>query len=319
MRWTLQWVHFIQLIRIISANKRDLFDRIQNYDWISGVGLSIIKYIVMTYARNCPNCNKELVYTNQYNLLAAERKNTKCFSCGMNNRRNYSGENNPFFGQKHTETVKQKISHFNSEIRELSEEFIQQAKENLAKVTNDRPLYDVWHDKYGKEEADRRLVEFKKKQSILNSGEKNNMYGKPSPQGSGNGWSGWYNEWYFRSLRELSYMVNVIEKEKLTWRCPDKDFKISYQDYTGATKTYFPDFIINETRIVEIKPKKLHDTPKVLAKKLAAEAFCLSKAMTYEIIDPPILDEERIKNMYLNGQVKFLNRYEEKFKKKYLI
>ncbi len=38
-------------------------------------------------------------------------------------------------------------------------------------------------------------------------GEGNNMYGRPSPQGSGNGWSGWYKERYFRSLRELMFLI----------------------------------------------------------------------------------------------------------------
>jgi len=44
------------------------------------------------------------------------------------------------------------------------------------------------------------------------------MYGKPAPIGSGNGWSGWYKGWYFRSLLELSFMINVIERFKMSWQ-----------------------------------------------------------------------------------------------------
>jgi hypothetical protein len=36
------------------------------------------------------------------------------------------------------------------------------------------------------------------------------MYGKPSPQGSGNGWSGWYKGKYFRSIMELSFIVEYL-------------------------------------------------------------------------------------------------------------
>jgi hypothetical protein len=70
-------------------------------------------------------------------------------------------------------------------------------------------LAKTYEELYGKEKANK----MKNNLSILNSGSKNKMYGKPSPQGSGNGWSGWYKGWYFRSLIELSYMVNVIEKK----------------------------------------------------------------------------------------------------------
>ena len=44
------------------------------------------------------------------------------------------------------------------------------------------------------------------------------MYGRFSPRGSGNGWSGWYKEWYFRSLLELSYMINETKFNMGYWR-----------------------------------------------------------------------------------------------------
>lgn len=268
------------------------------------------------FFRNCPQCGKEIGHTNRSNCQAAEKKGRVCFQCSMLNR-DYNGENNPFYGKNHTNKVKQRISQFNSEERVLSDEFLQKARTHIAEVCNDRPLYNIWLEKYGIEEANRRLVEFKIKQSDAHKGEKNSMFGKPAPQGSGNGWSGWYKDWYFRSLRELSYMIKVLEAEQLDWKTPDKDFKIPYIDYTGQTRTYFPDFII-DNRLIEIKPVKLHNTPKVIAKKEAAEKFCLSQNMVYELVDPPMLSEEEIKQLYINGQIKFLEKYEEKFKERYL-
>ena len=108
-----------------------------------------------------------------------------------------------------------------------------------------KSFYDVWLKKYGKEVADQKMTEYRQKQSELNSGENNNMYGKPSPNGSGNGWSGWYNGWFFRSIRELSYMIKVIERYNLKWESGETNkWKIQYKDYDGLIRNYFPDFII---------------------------------------------------------------------------
>lgn len=46
-----------------------------------------------------------------------------------------------------------------------------------------RTVYSIWLEKYGKEEADRRQAEWKRKLSVAFSGEKNNMYGR-----NGNPW-----------------------------------------------------------------------------------------------------------------------------------
>lgn len=41
--------------------------------------------------------------------------------------------------------------------------------------------------------------------------------------------------------------------------------------------------------------------------------------MIYEIIDPPILDDNTIKDLYLSKQIKFIDKYEQRFKERYLI
>ena len=47
---------------------------------------------------------------------------------------------------------------------------------------------------YGLEKS----IKIRNKISLASSGENNHMFGKPSPQGSGNGWSGWYKSWFFK-------------------------------------------------------------------------------------------------------------------------
>ena len=56
------------------------------------------------------------------------------------------------------------------------------------------------------------------------------MFGRPTPQGSGNGWKGWYKGWFFRSLKELSYVVNVLEPNGDIWESAE-NIKIPYVNY----------------------------------------------------------------------------------------
>ena len=182
------------------------------------------------FKRKCPKCNCEIKYTNKYNMLNAEKKQSKCKSCGVKEvitddvkkrmSERVKGENNPmfgkfgelnpFFGKKHTEESKRMMLEDRNYSTYKTEEF--RKKISSLTIGENNPMYgksfyDIWVQKYGKVIADEKMLEYKKKQSINNSGEKNNMYGKPSPINSGNGICGWYKDWFFRSLLELSYMI----------------------------------------------------------------------------------------------------------------
>jgi hypothetical protein len=293
------------------------------------------------FKRKCPICEKEINYSNKYNFQNAEIKQSKCKSCAIKKtiteekRKEMServkgknnpmygkyGNLNPFFGKKHTEKTKKKMI----ENRDMSvyktDEFRKKISEIIKGKNNPmygRSFYSIWVQKYGKDVADEKMKEYKKKQSINNSGNKNNMYGKPSPVGSGNGWSGWYKGWFFRSLRELSYMINVIERFNLKWESAEtKELTIIYKDYDNNQRTYTADFLIDSKYLVEIKPKKLWNSWIVSRKKESAIIFCEKKNLKYKIRDIEILDRETIISLYENEDLKFTNRYDEKFKKNF--
>ena len=154
--------------------------------------------------------------------------------------------------------------------------------------------------------------------SIKMSGKNNPMYGKPSPQGSGNGWSGWYEGHFFRSLLELSYLKYLIDNNINFESAEKAHHKIKYQ-IDENDRTYYPDFyLIDSKTYIEVKPKSLINAFQNVLKFTAAinkhgEAF---KIITDEEITK--LSIEEIKELYKNNRLKFIDRYELKFKEKYL-
>jgi hypothetical protein len=301
----------------------------------------------MEYTRNCPKCDKILSYKNKYGLKIANTKARLCQKC--RNKYKWSlkfncihckkelifkhpqkidsihqcrscqqqGEKGGFYGKHHTAEFKKILSEKHKKGILGFTKF--GSEKNPSSNINKRPVYEIWVEKYGIEKADKRLLLAQEKQSIAASGNKNSMYGKTSPYGTGRGWSGWYRGWFFRSLLELSYMIKVIEKEGLIWESAEtKEFMIPYINQEGMNRNYFPDFLVGGNRLIEVKPKRLQANITVLLKKEAAEKFCNKKGWCYELLDSKTLNKEEIITLYNQGKIKFLLKYEEKFKIKYL-
>jgi len=292
----------------------------------------------MEYKRNCPKCGKVLYYTSKYNRNALEKKGTLCMSCSSviknkkhgNNKKfierygtkgNNTGKDNAFYGKHHTEETKEKILKDRDYSYAKTKDFRKKQSINNSGIKNPmygKTYYDIWISKYGKIEADKRQKEKIRKNSIASSGKNNPMYGKSTPQGSGNGWSGWYKGWFFRSLRELSYMIKEIEGKNKKWRTAEtKDLKIKYVDYKGDERTYVADFLVEEKELIEVKPTKLKKSLTVRAKAKAARKFCKEKGLIYKIKDVKILLEKEIKELHDKKIIKFTDRYEEKYNEKY--
>jgi len=270
-----------------------------------------------TFTRQCPNCSKTLKSTNKYDFAQAQKKQRLCRSCaGKTN----TGANNPFYGKKHTEMAKNKMSKNSNRAYMQTPQYKQKVSQQTKGKGNPmygKTYYQIWLQKYGKEKADelQKLKNHKTKLQCTGSG--NPMYGKPSPQGSGNGWKGWYKGWFFRSLKELSYVVNVLEINKDLWESAGL-IHIPYINYKGTQRTYTPDFLVNSTLLVEIKPTRLKSSITVRAKQEAAEKFAKSKGWAYVIIDPPKITNEQLKNLHNQGTLKFTDRYEKLYNNIYM-
>ena len=273
---------------------------------------------------NCAECDKVINYSQRFSYRLALKRSKNpgvCSSC------NKTGERNPFFGRKHTKESMEKMIETSNNSEKRKEYYEKIKSEEYRKFLSDwmkenspmrgKHCYTIWIEKYGQEEADKMYIEYRKKIGESVSGEKNYWYGKTPPYGSGNGWSGWYKGWYFRSLLELSYMINVIEKYDIKWKNGESSkYRMTYE-YQGKTSNYVPDFILEDKYMVECKPKNLWGSDKVDAKRLTAEIFCRERGLIYKIREVPRVTDDEVYELYINGIITWTERYEEKFLNRY--
>ena len=274
---------------------------------------------------NCSECGSVINYSMRMNYTTGKKRNKNfglCSSCLK------IGNKNPFYNKKHSKESMNKMveTSNNSEKRKKHYEKIKSVEHRkfLSEwMIENSPMkgksfYKMWVSKYGLEIANEKLEIFKQKQSINNKGEKNYWFGKTPPFGSGNGWSGWYKGWYFRSLLELSYMVNVIEKNNIKWESGESNsFKIVYK-HNDTIKNYFPDFILNDKYMIECKPKKLWKTDLIVNKKNAAEEFCKKNGLIYKLREVSKMSDDEILLLYQKGELIWIDRYKLKFEERIL-
>jgi hypothetical protein len=273
----------------------------------------------MKYLRNCPICGCDIIYSYEGTLNNAIKKNSLCKSCRgtQNFNKMHSKMKNGeipygFKSKKHSESTKNKMSKSITQL--FKEGKLNASGENNGMYGKNIPYKHKGHT-YEEIVGEEKAKKWKDKISKTSSGENNGMYGKPSPNGSGNGWSGWYKNWYFRSLLELSYMINVIERFKLEWKSAEsKEYMIKYVSYDGKIKNYFPDFIISNKYLVECKPKKLWNSKLVNLKKEAALIYCKKHNLIYKLVDIKKLDKENVEKLYKNGDIIFNERFKNKLK-----
>lgn len=220
----------------------------------------------------------------------------------------YTGEGNPFYGKTHDEQTRDKFRIVDKSYTKTTE-FSKSVSEGMADseiwkewCLNPKGLLELWKEKLSDEEALSKEIVWRKKLSDANSGENNPMFGKPAPFKAGNGTQGWYNNQYFRSLRELTFILK-IESEGKKWKSGEsQEYRIPYT-INGINRNYFPDFIVDDTEMVECKPAYLINTESVLLKTEAAINFCNKRKMTYTIMDPGYMSTDDLYELINCGKV----------------
>ena len=114
-------------------------------------------------------------------------------------------------------------------------------------------------------------------------GKDNPQFGKPPSEFSGRGWKGHYKGNFFRSLLELSFIVNFLEAKHIVWESGElHKHLIPYISIDGRQRNYFPDFI-TKNNIIEIKPSRLTTHGNNINKMNAAIEHAKENNKTYKM------------------------------------
>jgi len=96
-----------------------------------------------------------------------------------------------------------------------------------------------------------------------------------------------------------------------------KEFRTEYTDWEGKRRNYFPDYVIDGI-VYEIKPSGLVNTKTNNLKFNAArEKFGTERFIILTENDVDKISDSTIKFLYDNNEIKFIQRYEEKYKERY--
>ncbi len=280
----------------------------------------------MTYERNCPSCNKLLTYINERSFSYSIKQNKKCASCSAKSRvkpKEKYIRNCPICNKEIKYKFKYKLLLASKNNTKCSTCAITQCtKSELCLRDNDGNYirYCSICNKELKYLTIKKLRRANKTKSLCRScgklGSNNPRFGKPPTENPGRGWSGWYKNWFFRSILELSYMINYLEKNSIQWeKGESKKYKIPYINLHGEKRNYFPDFIIDNKIVIECKPRQLLNDPLVQLKAIAARNFCSNINLKYELVSPKSLSLNEINSLYKSEQIKFTSKAETNFLK----
>jgi hypothetical protein len=268
------------------------------------------------FYRDCPICGKVITYKTSNGCYKANKKNTSCLTCCK------MGEKNPFYGKIHTAESMDRMKKTTLESekrkdfwkRQQTQEFRDKLSETLKirQPNKGKGYYKAWIRDYGLEVANQMVKEFGDRISKTAKGKR---LGIPPKHGiaCGNGWSGWYKEYFFRSVGELSFIINVIERFGFNAiSAESQKYKVRYF-IDGFERNYFPDFVLNDKYVVECKPKKLQEIPHNKIKFDAAKLKFKEDGLIFKVVDIPIIDFNLLLDLHDKDLIKFSKKTNEKF------
>lgn len=185
--------------------------------------------------------------------------------------RDYTGENNSFYGKHHSEETKRSISQNEERSRKIS-------KKKSAWWADGR-IGMNFEELYGKETAER-VSRIKSEQT---TGENNPAYGKVYEKTGRK--VGRYRGILFRSLYEYSYYKH-LETQDLFEEMEYEPFSIPFK-LDGRKRTYTPDVLLtSEKKLIEIKSTyELGKATKLNEEKFkAAIKYCSENDLTFEVL-----------------------------------
>lgn len=139
---------------------------------------------VIKYSRPCPTCGKILYHKGINSAKQQHKKKSNCKECSNKViSEKLSGENAPWYGKKIPREFVDKAKKTKSErvyTYYQNPEYIEKRRKYILEnpIMKGKTLYEIWVEKYGEEEANRKMEEYKQNCSNRLKGENNPNYGK---------------------------------------------------------------------------------------------------------------------------------------------
>ncbi|RJQ26712.1 hypothetical protein C4577_02890 [Candidatus Parcubacteria bacterium] len=239
-----------------------------------------------------------------------------------------TGENNPFYGKKHSEETLKRFS-----IKRKKENLSESTLAKLRKPKSEEHRRKNSESHKGKP-GRKQTLEEKQKKSLKFRGRKYTKETKirmsvAALKGFASGTrtsnsgsiSGTYKGVIFRSSCELAFLMHQINLEGYVRadRSGLPQYKISYMTKSGSVKTYNPDYFVNGT-LKEIKQCGFRSSEflcgNFIEKERAAILFCEQRGWKFEVIEMPMLNKRRIIfPLRQQGQITLIPRYEKQYLK----
>lgn len=318
-------------------------------------------------------CKGVVEYTTEKERRAADIRGGRCASCRVlgrvlsvlskrkmseaAKRRLADPRNHPMYGKRHTEETKRMLS----DLR-IGKKLSLETRSKLSLAMRGKRC-GAAHPLYGKPvsvETRRKLSvagtgrthstetrkkmsarytdDMRKEASLAMRGEKNHMYGRPSPMlgkhhsestkekmsltqlgrvphpNSSKGIGGWYEGKHFRSSCELNFLLLFPDVDWVSAEVAE--FRIPYQDYLGKVRYYFPDWF-GDLKLVEVKPRNCltYQQRNVPEKCTAAKRFCRKRGWEYVLIVVDSIPKNVVFKMRMEGTIELDRKWERQYQK----
>ncbi len=200
------------------------------------------------------------------------------------------GERNPFFGKKHSEKTRKRMSEnhadftgvnnpFKNAIKdpEFRESWLLRARKGHDLFRSDPNKVKAWSEKLSASMAQAYI------DGKLDNNVKNHKSGHFATCKS-------EKPIFYRSSYELSFLQKSDSDDSITSVNSPK-FRIPYCDENGNNRNYIPDFVVNDNLVVEIKAEFALSLPRTKAKFSAAHLYCADHGLIYKVLYGPDLKE----------------------------
>lgn len=185
---------------------------------------------VIKYTRICPQCGKVLFHKTRNIAKQQYKKGRTCKECADKQLSiTFAGENAPWYGKKIPREFVDKANKTKKENGYDSyrtPEFKEKQRQRLLAnpIRNGKSNYDFWLEKYGKEEADKRMEEYKQNCSERFKGEKNPNYGKKRSGESiakqkatnvANNYAAWKTPEFIEKMKKVSKVKEILNGKSI--------------------------------------------------------------------------------------------------------